>query len=140
MKKNPDSKKLTALEPTDAHLLQANSTIEGKVSFGSGVIRMACAVFGEIECKPKSLLILTEKAMIEGKIHGDDVVIDGYVKGEIIASSKVTISRTGRVFGKITAPNLTVEPGAFFDGFSHMESFNVLERQTTELADQASPA
>ena len=73
-------------------------------------------ITGTIRGLPGSTFVLGEQGVVEGTIDGDVVVIDGYVRGEIRASTKVIISETGRVIGKISAKNFSIIYGGFFDG------------------------
>jgi cytoskeletal protein CcmA (bactofilin family) len=49
------------------------------------------------------------------------VKVDGEVRGDILGSEKVIISRTGRVQGNIKAPRMTLEDGAKFKGSIDMD-------------------
>lgn len=60
-----------------------------------------------------------------GKVNADItakiIKIDGHVKGDLVGTEKVVISRSGNVHGNITAPRMTLEEGAIFKGSIDMD-------------------
>ncbi|MEJ2534640.1 MAG: polymer-forming cytoskeletal protein [Gammaproteobacteria bacterium] len=60
-----------------------------------------------------------------GQVHADIlakvVKIDGVVEGDIKASEKVIIARSGNVRGNIVSPRMTLEDGAKFKGSIDMD-------------------
>jgi cytoskeletal protein CcmA (bactofilin family) len=60
-----------------------------------------------------------------GKVNADItakiIKIDGHVKGDLIGTEKVIISRSGNVQGNIVAPKMTLEEGAIFKGSIDMD-------------------
>src|SRR4051812_10288689 len=97
------------------NIVAEGTRIEGKISF-SQVSRVHGTLVGEVMAEDGSLLILSETSVVEGGIHADTLMIDGYVNGDITAKTRVVVSRTGRVIGNIRTPNLKVEFGAYFEG------------------------
>src|SRR5262249_19836997 len=57
----------------------------------------------------KGTLIIGESGNIEAQIDVGTCVIHGLINGNIQARAKVEIHRTGRVYGDITTPALTME-------------------------------
>ena len=70
---------------------------------------------GEIKGAPESEIYLKEDSLVEGKVVGDTIIIEGFVKGEVIAERKVWITSLGKVFGTVRAPNIKIDPGAHFE-------------------------
>lgn len=110
-----------AVEPHDVNLITAGSRFEGTVEF-TNYTRFEGYVRGTLKGSPGSELVLGQNGVVEGKIDGDTVVIDGFVRGDIKATSKVVISETGRVIGEITSPSVAIKFGGYFDGKCAMES------------------
>jgi cytoskeletal protein CcmA (bactofilin family) len=106
---------------TSLNIVGENTRLEGKISLDN-VSRVHGTLIGEVCAAPGSLLVLGETSVVEGTIVGDTVMIDGFVRGDIVASTKVVVSGTGRVIGNIRAPSLKIEFGAYFEGRSLMES------------------
>jgi cytoskeletal protein CcmA (bactofilin family) len=108
------------IEESAINVIAEGTRIEGQIVLDQ-ISRVHGVLIGEIKAKNGSILILSETAMVEGKIDADRLIIDGYVKGDIVTRGKVTVSRTGRVVGNIHAPSLELEFGAYFEGRCTME-------------------
>lgn len=109
------------MERDNVNLITAGSRFEGTVEF-SDYTRFEGFVNGTLRGGAGSELIVGENGVVEGKVEGDVIVIDGFVRGDIKATSKVVISGTGRVIGEIIAPSVAIEFGGFFDGRCAMGS------------------
>ncbi|HTL11573.1 MAG TPA: polymer-forming cytoskeletal protein, partial [Bdellovibrionota bacterium] len=105
---------------TDINIVSEGTTIEGSVTFDK-VARVFGVLKGDVKTRAGSLLVLGETGVIEGNVHADSLMIDGFVKGDIVADTRVTVSRTGRVSGNIRTPSLVVEFGAYVEGKCSME-------------------
>lgn len=80
----------------------------------SGQMQIDGQVKGDVRC---AMLVIGERALIEGNIAAEDVTIRGHVKGNVWAH-KVHLSSTSRVEGDIHRQSMSVEHGAFFEGHS----------------------
>jgi len=78
----------------------------------TGDIQIDGAVQGDIDSR---LLIVGERARIEGSISAETVRISGTVNGQIRAKS-VTLDKTAKVVGDVVHENLTMEAGAYLEG------------------------
>jgi len=76
---------------------------------------------GKIICATGSVLVVGEQGVVEGRIECDSIIIDGFVQGEIIATTKVVIAETGRVLGSVRTPCFIVKFGAYFEGGCSMK-------------------
>lgn len=103
------------MQEQEINLITAGSKFEGTIEF-SGFTRFEGYLQGVLKGTVGSELILGKNAVVEGKIEGDLIVVDGFVRGEIKAKTKVIVSSLGRVVGQIEAPNVGVEFGAYFEG------------------------
>lgn len=72
-------------------------------------------VMGEMRGAADSEIFLKENSLVEGKVYGDTVIIEGFVKGEVIAQKKIWVTPLGKVFGTIQAPSIQIDPGAYFE-------------------------
>lgn len=111
---------MNTIHETSLNMLAPGTRIEGKILFDE-VSRVHGILMGEIYAKDGSTLILSETAVVEGNIVADTLMIDGYVQGDVIAKTRVVISRTGRVVGNIKTHLLIIEFGAYFEGRCHMD-------------------
>jgi cytoskeletal protein CcmA (bactofilin family) len=99
------------------NLIAEETHIEGKIIFDQ-VTRVQGTLRGEVISKPESTLILAQTSVIEGNIQADTLIVDGFVRGDIFATSKVTLTSAGRVIGNIKTPRLVIDFGAYFEGNS----------------------
>jgi cytoskeletal protein CcmA (bactofilin family) len=66
-------------------------------------------------------LIIGETGDVEADIEAASISINGKVKGSLKAKDLIEIFSLGRVTGKMIAPKLIIEEGAFFQGSCQME-------------------
>ncbi len=91
---------------------------EGKMSF-EGIFRLDGRFEGEIF--ESGTLIIGEAAVVKGKIETHTIIINGHVEGEVYAKGRVEIHPTGKFYGNLLTPILTISEGGFFDGHCKME-------------------
>jgi cytoskeletal protein CcmA (bactofilin family) len=99
-------------------LLGRGSEFEGKLSF-EGTVRVDGKLSGEIFTE--DVLIVGEGAEVNAEVSVGSIVIQGTVRGNIVAKRGVEIHTPGRVRGNINTPSLFVEKGVLFDGQCQME-------------------
>ncbi len=96
-----------------AAFIDQGSEFEGKLSF-KDTVRIDGRFRGEIASE--NTLIVGESGEIEACIRSKNVVISGSVDGDVIATQKVVLHKTGRVNGNIQTPSLVMEEGAWVNG------------------------
>lgn len=96
-------------------LLSQGSLIKGDVTFDK-MTRIHGRIEGKVYGLAGSAIIVGETASIHGEIEGDEIIIDGFVHGNVRATSKITISECGRLLGNVSAPIFEVKFGAHFEG------------------------
>lgn len=96
-------------------LLSQGSLIKGDVTFDR-MTRIHGRIEGRVKGLAGSVIVVGETASVHGEIEGDEVIIDGFVHGDVEAKSKVTISESGRLIGNVRAPKFEVKFGAHFEG------------------------
>lgn len=113
-------------------IIGEDAKIEGNfISEGDATI--CGSVDGDIEVNGR--LIIGEKAKIKANIKAEDVAINGFVEGNVISDTNVSISAQGNLVGDITlSGNFTIEPGAVFIGNSKMQEKEA-ESTTDEISD-----
>ena len=65
-------------------------------------------------------LFLGPGGKIEGEVRAHDVRIRGHMKGDIIATGKVEITKEANYSGEIKSKGISVEQGAYFDALVHL--------------------
>ena len=66
--------------------------------------------------KAKGLLVIDEEAVVNADIDAPQVVIRGYVKGNVTAAEKVEVTVSGRLEGNVSAREIFMETGCVFNG------------------------
>ena len=102
------------LHPKEITVIGSDITIEGRIEVISE-LHLFGKVVGEIHGHQGSTLILKEGSLVDGKITAETVIIDGFVKGEILSSQKIWITSRGKIAGSVKTPSLQVDPGAIFE-------------------------
>ena len=93
--------------------IDQGSEFEGKLSF-KDTVRIDGRFRGEITSE--NTLIVGESGEIDATIHSKNVAISGTVTGDVIASSRVVVHKTGRVVGNVETSSLVLEEGAVLNG------------------------
>lgn len=115
---------MTALiQESTLNIIAEATRIEGKLVLAD-ITRIHGIVNGEIHAENGSILILAGTSVVEGNVLGNSVIIDGYVRGDVEATTRVVISRTGRVIGNVKTPSLQLEFGAHFEGRCIMDGIS----------------
>ena len=98
---------------------QMNSVIgEGSMFEGKFYIQGSLQIDGrfEGEIKTQDQLVVGETGKVKTDISAKKVVVGGTIIGNIEAAEDVTLLSTGRVFGNITAPRVSIEEGVVIKG------------------------
>ena len=97
--------------------LDEGSEIEGKYTF-SGVALLNGKFKGEIVST--DTLIIGEKGVVNATIRVGAVIISGEVVGGLLATERVEMKKSARVFGDVEAPVVVIEEGVLFEGHCRM--------------------
>lgn len=119
----PPIQKTPELKESEITLVSEGTSFEGTLNLAS-VARLHCQVKGKVVGRPGSLIVLATQAMIEGNVEGDTLWIEGFVRGHVIATTKVILTESARVIGDIECPRVEIEPGAYFEGRCKMAHFS----------------
>jgi cytoskeletal protein CcmA (bactofilin family) len=104
-------------QPPINGLLAQGCRIEGLLVFTEGM-RIDGEVIGDIRGQPEqpSLLVLSETAVVQGEVRADHIIVNGRVKGPIIAADVLELQPRAQVEGDIQYRVLEVHPGATICG------------------------
>ena len=86
---------------------------QGQLSF-SGAVRIDGKFTGEISSD--GTLILGKDAKVQGKINVNQLVLSGYVNGDIIVTGKTTLHKSAILLGSLTTRAIIMEEGAILQG------------------------
>jgi len=113
--------------------LGKETVFEGKMTF-EGIFRLDGKFVGEIF--ESGTLIVGETALIKGKIGLQTIIINGTVEGEIYAKMRVEIHPTGKVYGSLFTPILTINEGGILEGHCKMEGELDKQEESINLLSQ----
>lgn len=100
------------------------ATTLGKETVFSGTMRFTSSLKidgrfeGEIESS--GCLYVEEGAYVRANIRVGSVVIGGVVHGNIVATEKLEMLSTGKVYGNVTTSRLKIADGVVFEGKCEM--------------------
>lgn len=106
---------------------QSNSepfTILGKgvsfkgVAYFEGTVQIDCQFEGEIHSK--GTIVIGEHAVMRGAITAGTLISGGKIKGNITATDKVQLLKSGVLIGDVCVPCFSMEEGAYFKGVTDM--------------------
>jgi cytoskeletal protein CcmA (bactofilin family) len=90
-----------------------DSGFKGKV-ISEGIFRLDGKLEGEIF--HKGILIISETAVIKGKLEVNALTLNGLIEGEVTAKERVEILAKGKLYGNISTPKLVIQDGGIFEG------------------------
>lgn len=88
-------------------------TVEGNI-ISKGEVQLEGEIKGDVHC---SSLVIGDKALVEGGVVAEDVIVRGRVVGSI-RGHRVTLQSSSHVDGDIFHQSLAIEQGAYFEGKS----------------------
>ncbi|MEO1210699.1 MAG: polymer-forming cytoskeletal protein [Cyanobacteria bacterium J06638_20] len=103
---------------TEKSEFQGNLHVEGNLRV-DGVIHGTVEVRGDME--------VSHTGLVEGpELHTHNLVIQGVVKARIVAQGRLSLAKTARLEGDVTAQSIDIEAGAFYLG--HITTADAAER------------
>ncbi|QHE84131.1 bactofilin family protein [Hydrogenophaga sp. BPS33] len=104
-------------QPPIKSLIAQGTRIEGNVLFHEG-LRIDGEVVGDIRASDAqaSLLVISEVAQVTGQIHADHVIINGHVKGPVLAFELLELQPKARIEGDVSYKALEMHQGATISG------------------------
>lgn len=108
----PAESALLASVPALRSALSGGARVSGRLSFTEPT-RIDGQLRGEI--RATHLVVIGEKAVVEGTVRAVELVVLGEVRGEVCGAQRVEIGPSGRLTGTIEAHSLVVKPGGCLD-------------------------
>ena len=98
-------------------LIAAGTIVRGDIIF-SGGLRIDGSVEGKISTNngDAGTLVISEQAQVDGEIKVSHVVVNGTVRGPIIADDYLDLQAKARVVGDVTYRKLEMQLGAVVQG------------------------
>lgn len=112
-----------------------NVIVTGKLHTSTN-IQINGSVKGEVSSE--GTVIIGTNAKIEGPVIASDIIIQGEMHGNVVASNSLEMSSGGKVYGDIETKSLSIQAGAIFIGKSIMQNKDELrhERIKTQKEDR----
>ncbi|RZI80453.1 MAG: polymer-forming cytoskeletal protein [Rubrivivax sp.] len=106
--------------PAIRTLVGEGTVITGEVRFADG-LRIDGEVIGNITSTGdnRSLLVISDKAKVTGKVRAGHVIINGSVNGPVIAEDLLELQPKARIVGDVRYEALEMHQGATIDGELH---------------------
>ena len=100
--------------------LEAGTSIKGDLE-SKGSVRLDGRFEGNI--KVSGNLEVSSGASVTGDhLEVDNLILHGEVRANVTAKGKITITKSGRLYGDVKANALDIESGAVFSGRSEMNA------------------
>lgn len=98
-------------------LIGAGTRITGDVQF-SGGFHVDGHIKGNVDAPPQSgaTLSISDSGVVEGAVAVPNVILNGTVKGDILAHDRVELGATARVTGNVYYGLIEMEMGAEING------------------------
>ena len=122
-------------QPSIKSLIAQGSCIEGNLKFTDG-LRIDGEVIGDI-CANEgsaSILVISESALVTGRIFADHVIINGRVMGPVHASELLELQPKAKIEGDVSYKALEMHQGAVIFGQLRPTSQPLEEKPTLTLA------
>ena len=65
-------------------------------------------------------IFVGQTGVLEADVEADNVIIQGQIKGNVLARKQLAIQPTGKLIGDCTAQSIDIKEGALFEGRSQM--------------------
>src|SRR5712692_1994157 len=142
--KKPEANTTDAMRPLDATAdlttgwLGSSLHVKGDI-IGTEDLLIDGSVEGLIQLDERKLTVGTT-AKLTADINARDVVVYGYVKGNVRASGRIEIKKDGSVIGNLTTAQIMIEDGADFKGSIEIDRGSEREAVSSRAVSAAAGA
>lgn len=125
--------------PPIKSLIAQGTRIEGNVLFDDG-LRVDGDVIGDLRASDElsSILVISESASVTGQVQAHHVIINGHVKGPVLAFDLLELQPKARIEGDVSYRALEMHQGATIAGqlkpLSGSETLDDADKPTLKLA------
>ena len=123
----------------DPHAAEQKATVLGRDDALSGRLilkgggQLLGNFSGQVECDGD--LLIGSEAHVEADIRSERVTIAGFLRGNIVASSRLKITNTGRLEGDARVGSLVVQEGGVHHGVIRVHPEGVPEEEEQVIVD-----
>ncbi len=118
-------------------LIGEGTVIVGEIRFADG-LRIDGEVQGNVTClgESRTMLVISEKARVTGKVRAGHVIINGYVHGPVTAEDLLELQPKARIEGDVRYEALEMHQGATIDG--ELRPLKAEDKPAIKLASSSS--
>lgn len=120
-------------QPPIRTLIGEGTVVHGELRFTEG-LRIDGEVVGDVIALPDapSILVISEKARVTGKVSGSHVIVNGSVNGPVRATELLELQPKATIVGDVRYEVLEMHQGATIDG--ELRPMSAAERPGLKLA------
>ncbi|HEY9064101.1 MAG TPA: polymer-forming cytoskeletal protein [Burkholderiaceae bacterium] len=120
-------------QPPIRTLIGEGTQIQGELRFTDG-LRIDGEVQGDVVAvgDAPSILVISEKARVTGRVRGGHVIVNGHVTGPIQSSELLELQPQARIVGDVRYEVLEMHQGATIDG--ELRPLTAEEKPSLKLA------
>ncbi|NRF66553.1 polymer-forming cytoskeletal protein [Aquincola sp. S2] len=120
-------------QPPIRSLVGEGTRLSGEIRFRDG-LRIDGEVHGDViaDGEARSILVISEKARVLGKVKADHVIINGEVTGPVESNELLELQPKARIVGDVRYEVLEMHPGALIEG--ELRPLKAGERPALKLA------
>ena len=120
-------------QPRIQTLIGEGTVINGEVQFSDG-LRIDGEVVGDVVAQPncQSMLVISEKARVTGKVKAGHVIINGSVVGPVQSDELLELQSKAIIVGDVRYESLEMHQGAVIDG--ELRPLKAEEKPSLKLA------
>lgn len=118
--------------PPIRSLIGEGVMVKGDIRFEEG-LRIDGEVHGDVEAADgRSILVISEKARVHGKVRASHVIINGEIYGPVHSDELLELQPKARIEGDVRYQTLEMHPGAQVEGL--LKPLKSAEKPTLTLA------
>lgn len=104
-------------QPPIRSLIGEGTVVHGEIRFNDG-LRIDGEVHGDVNAvgEGPSILVISEKARVHGKVKGSHVIINGTVVGPVESDGLLELQPKARIEGDVRYSAIEMHQGAAIDG------------------------
>jgi len=124
-------------KPLIKSLIAQGTLVGGGIGYQEG-LRIDGDVQGDVfaaEDRP-SILVISESASVTGQVQADHIIINGPVKGPVLARHMLELQPKARVVGDVSYRTLEMHQGALIAGLLRPLSLEEVDKPTLKLASK----
>ena len=110
--------------------------VSGDIKF-EGTLRIEGIVNGSINGITGTVSI-GEGGLVQADVTANICVVDGFLEGDLTAATRVEITKTGHIKGKVITRELVIAEGAIFEGHLEMAKDSTFITESPDAAEQQS--